>query len=149
MGEKEYVARPYGFHDAFRGDLSDKDTLYLGRPFVEWLSLRGLNLENVECTHDLQAARLFPVTDSVDELGVLMRWMISEPDLQEGKDIWLRCPNGMGSWEVFDLLLEKVQVVGTPGEGFGACGEGYFRFSTFGSREDTQEAAARIARLRL
>ena len=92
MGEKEYVARPYGFHDAFRGDLSDEDTLYLGRPFVEWLSLRGLDLEHVECTHDLQAARLFPVTDSVDDLGLVMRWMISEPDLQEGKDIWLRCP---------------------------------------------------------
>ena len=64
----------------------------MGCPFVEWLSLRGLNLENVECTHDLQAARLFPVTDSVDELGVVMRWMISEPDLQAGKDAWLRCP---------------------------------------------------------
>ena len=41
-------------------------------------------------------------------------------------------------------LLEKAQVVGTPGEGFGACGEGYFRFSTFGSPEETQEAARRI-----
>ena len=55
--------------------------------------------------------------------------------------IWLRCPGGMGSWEFFDLLLNKIQVVGTPGEGFGACGEGYFRFSTFGSREDTIKAA--------
>lgn len=58
--------------------------------------------------------------------------------------IWLRCPNGMGSWEFFDYLLNELQVVGTPGEGFGACGEGYFRFSTFGSREDTVEAARRI-----
>ena len=55
--------------------------------------------------------------------------------------IWLRCPGGMGSWEFFDLLLNKIQVVGTPGEGFGACGEGYFRFSTFGNREDTIKAA--------
>ena len=92
MGEKGYVARPYGFHDAFKGDLSKEDTLYLGQPVAEWLSLRGLTLEDVECTNDLQAARLFPLTDSVDELGLMMRWMISEPALQEGKDVWLRCP---------------------------------------------------------
>lgn len=61
--------------------------------------------------------------------------------------IWLKCPGGMGSWEFFDLLLNKAQVVGTPGEGFGKCGEGYFRFSSFGSPEDTAEAANRIAAL--
>lgn len=55
--------------------------------------------------------------------------------------IWLECPNGMGSWEFFDLLLDKVQIVGTPGEGFGKCGEGYFRFSTFGDPDDTAKAA--------
>lgn len=61
--------------------------------------------------------------------------------------IWLKCPNGMGSWEFFDYLLNEIQVVGTPGEGFGACGEGYFRFSTFGSPEDTEEAARRLIEL--
>ena len=61
--------------------------------------------------------------------------------------IWLRCPDGMGSWEFFDHLLKEIQVVGTPGEGFGACGEGYFRFSTFGSREDTIEAGRRLVGL--
>ena len=61
--------------------------------------------------------------------------------------IWLKCPNGMGSWEFFDYLLNEVQVVGTPGEGFGACGEGYFRFSTFGSPEDAKEAARRLCEL--
>ncbi|MBQ6020504.1 MAG: aminotransferase class I/II-fold pyridoxal phosphate-dependent enzyme, partial [Clostridia bacterium] len=61
--------------------------------------------------------------------------------------IWLRCPDGMGSWEFFDLLLNEIRVVGTPGEGFGKCGEGYFRFSTFGSPEDTAEAAQRLLRL--
>ena len=61
--------------------------------------------------------------------------------------IWLKCPDGMGSWEFFDLLLNSIQVVGTPGEGFGVCGEGYFRFSTFGSPEDTKEAARRLLRL--
>ena len=61
--------------------------------------------------------------------------------------IWMKCPKGMGSWEFFDYLLQEIQVVGTPGEGFGACGEGYFRFSTFGSPEDTKEAARRLAEL--
>lgn len=61
--------------------------------------------------------------------------------------IWMKCPNGMGSWEFFDYLLHEIQVVGTPGEGFGACGEGCFRFSTFGSPEDTKEAAERLIRL--
>ncbi len=55
--------------------------------------------------------------------------------------IWLKCPNGLNSWEFFDLLLKEIQVVGTPGEGFGSSGEGYFRFSTFGSREDANAAA--------
>ena len=61
--------------------------------------------------------------------------------------IWMQCPDGMGSWEFFDLLLNEIQVVGTPGEGFGACGEGYFRFSTFGDPEDTKIAAERLKKL--
>lgn len=61
--------------------------------------------------------------------------------------IWMKCPNGMDSWSFFDLLLNEIQVVGTPGEGFGACGEGYFRFSTFASPQDTEEAARRLYEL--
>ncbi len=61
--------------------------------------------------------------------------------------IWMKCPDGMGSWEFFDYLLKEIQVVGTPGEGFGACGEGYFRFSTFGNPDDTKEAASRLKEL--
>lgn len=58
--------------------------------------------------------------------------------------IWMQCPNGMGSWEFFDYLLEKLAVVGTPGAGFGSTGEGYFRLTAFGSRENTIEAMERI-----
>ena len=61
--------------------------------------------------------------------------------------IWIKCPENMGSWEFFDYLLNEIQVVGTPGEGFGACGEGYFRFSTFGNPDDTKEAANRLCKL--
>ena len=90
MNDADYVARPYGFHDAFKGDLSDASTWYQGKPFAEWLAARGLTLQDVELTHDLQAARIFPLTDSIDELGLLMRWMVSEPTLQEGKEAWLK-----------------------------------------------------------
>ncbi len=61
--------------------------------------------------------------------------------------IWMHCPEGWGSWAFFDRLLTDIQVVGTPGEGFGACGEGYFRFSAFGSPEDTREAMGRLEEL--
>ena len=90
MGDADYVARPYGFHDAFKGDLADPATLYQSKPFADWLAVRGLTLADVELTHDLQAARIFPLTDSIDELGLLMRWMVSEPTLQEGKEAWLK-----------------------------------------------------------
>ena len=79
--------------------------------------------------------------EALDELGI---WYCG------GKNapyIWMKCPDNMSSWEFFDYLLNEIQVVGTPGEGFGACGEGYFRFSTFGSPEDTVEAARRIKEL--
>lgn len=58
--------------------------------------------------------------------------------------IWLQCPNDMKSWEFFDFLLNKISVVGTPGSGFGANGEGYFRLTSFGSRENTIEAVERL-----
>ena len=81
------------------------------------------------------------LTDALDDCGI---WYTG------GKNapyIWLNCPNGMGSWEFFDYLLHEIQVVGTPGEGFGKCGEGFFRFSTFASPEDTAEAAERLRKL--
>ncbi|MDE5721798.1 MAG: LL-diaminopimelate aminotransferase [Clostridia bacterium] len=60
--------------------------------------------------------------------------------------VWLKCPDGLKSWEFFDLLLNGVQVVGTPGAGFGNNGEGFFRLTSFGSREVTEEAASRLER---
>lgn len=59
--------------------------------------------------------------------------------------LWLKCPGGMGSWEFFDWLLAHAQVVGTPGEGFGECGKGWFRLTAFGDAAETREAAVRIA----
>lgn len=66
---------------------------------------------------------------------------------QHSPYIWLKCPNNMKSWEFFDYLLENIQVVGTPGAGFGRNGEGYFRLTSFGSRENTKEAVERMDKL--
>ena len=58
--------------------------------------------------------------------------------------IWLKCPRGMESWEFFDYLLKSAAVVGTPGSGFGKNGNGRFRLTSFGNREDTLEAVERL-----
>ncbi|HBE76455.1 MAG TPA: LL-diaminopimelate aminotransferase [Firmicutes bacterium] len=61
--------------------------------------------------------------------------------------IWLQTPSGLSSWEFFDKLLHEIQVVGTPGAGFGPSGEGYFRLTAFGSRENTERAMERMGKL--
>lgn len=81
------------------------------------------------------------IAQGLDALGMSYTGGISSPY------IWLRCPDGMDSWTFFDYLLENAAVVGTPGEGFGACGEGYFRLTAFGDRDKTAEAMERIAAL--
>ena len=63
--------------------------------------------------------------------------------------IWLKTPNGITSEEFFKLLLEKAHLVCTPGSGFGDCGEGYVRLTSFGSKENTQTAVERIGELSL
>ena len=81
------------------------------------------------------------IADCMDELGIWYTGGKNSPY------IWLRCPDGMGSWQFFDYLLENIQVVGTPGAGFGANGEGFFRLTAFGSPEVTKEAVAGIKSL--
>ena len=60
--------------------------------------------------------------------------------------VWLKTPDGLNSWEFFDLLLSRGHLVGTPGSGFGASGEGYFRLSAFNSRDNVEAAIDRFAR---
>jgi LL-diaminopimelate aminotransferase len=60
--------------------------------------------------------------------------------------VWMKVPDGLTSWEFFDVLLEKANVVGTPGSGFGSCGEGYFRLTSFNTKENTQKAVERIVK---
>ena len=81
------------------------------------------------------------ISETLDECGIYYTGGKHSPY------IWLRCPNNMKSWEFFDYLLENAQVVGTPGAGFGVNGEGYFRITSFGSRENTLEAMKRFKKL--
>ena len=81
------------------------------------------------------------LAETLDELGIWYTGGKNSPYL------WLKCPNGMKSWEFFDFLLEKANVVGTPGSGFGANGEGFFRLTAFGDQQKTLEAAERLKTL--
>ena len=78
------------------------------------------------------------ITDALDELGIYYTGGHFSPY------VWLKCPNNMSSWEFFDFFLEKAQVVGTPGEGFGKNGEGFFRLTAFNTPERTREAMERL-----
>ncbi len=81
------------------------------------------------------------IADTLTKLGIRFFGGINSPY------IWFECPNGMGAWECFDYLLENIQVVGTPGAGFGENGKNYFRLTAFGSYENTIEAMARFEKL--
>ena len=81
------------------------------------------------------------IADCMDRLGIWYTGGKNSPY------IWLKCPNGLNSWQFFDFLLNGAQVVGTPGVGFGENGEGFFRLTAFGSKESTQEAIQRIEKL--
>lgn len=87
----------------------------------------------------LQNARL--IADTLTRLGIFFTGGINSPY------IWLKCPNDMLSWEFFDYLLEKANVVGTPGAGFGKNGEGFFRLTAFGDKENIISAMERFSAL--
>ena len=82
------------------------------------------------------------IASTLDEMGIYYTGGKNSPY------IWLKCPGGLGSWEFFDKLLEEANVVGTPGEGFGKNGEGYFRLTAFGDRERTKQAMERFKALK-
>ncbi len=78
------------------------------------------------------------MAEALTELGIKFTGGINSPY------IWFKCPNNMGSWEFFDHMLNNIQVVGTPGEGFGKNGAGWFRLTAFGTYENTVEAMKRL-----
>lgn len=78
------------------------------------------------------------ISDGLKSMGLTVFGGVNAPY------IWLKTPKGLSSWEFFDKLLNEVNVVGTPGSGFGPSGEGYFRLTAFGSKENTEEAISRL-----
>lgn len=78
------------------------------------------------------------IKDGLHKAGIVAYGGIDSPY------VWLKTPNGMKSWEYFDLLLDKYHIIGTPGVGFGPSGEGYFRLTAFGSREKTIQAMSTL-----
>ena len=81
------------------------------------------------------------MSSTFDELGIKYTGGKNSPY------IWFKCPDGMDSWTMFDKLLNEIEVVGTPGQGFGKNGDGWFRLTAFGTHEATVEAMGRVKKL--
>lgn len=88
IGETEYAVRPYGYDDLFKGDLHDDRTRFIGLPFPEWAEQRGIDIGGIEGNDDLQSARIFPVVDNLNDMQLLLRWMLNEPYQQGGRMLW-------------------------------------------------------------
>lgn len=89
VGEDEYALRPYGYDDKFRGNLHDENVMFLGQPFVRWAEARGVDVDEIDGNEDLQSARIFPAAENTHDAGLMLRWMLNEPGLSEGKELWM------------------------------------------------------------
>lgn len=85
VGEKGLAARPYGFNDAFKGNPESETTLFMGQPITQWTAERGICPSPAS---DIQNTALFPVCYSIDDLGEVLRWMVSEPQSETGRILW-------------------------------------------------------------
>lgn len=85
VGDDLWAARPYGFNDMFKGSISDNSTLYIGAPITEWAKRRGVDLKGET---DIQEFPLFPLCKDMNELEIVLKWMIYQHDDALGKAIW-------------------------------------------------------------
>ena len=119
--------------------LRRQTTKFNGVPYIVQRGAAAVFTESgmAEIQHNLDYYRKNAkvIAKALDEAGVWYCGGKNSPYL------WMKCPGGMTSWEFFDYLLENTGVVGTPGSGFGPCGEGYFRLTAFGNAEKTKVAA--------
>jgi len=99
----------------------------------------GLLAINKNIDYYMENARI--ITEALRKLGI---WFVGG---ENSPYVWLKCPDGLSSWEFFDHLLSKAGVVGTPGSGFGQSGEGYFRLTAFGSRDNVVKAIEKLKSL--
>lgn len=101
----------------------------------------GLSQIKENIAYYMENARI--ITDTLRSLGI---WFVGG---ENSPYIWLKCPDNMSSWDFFDYLLTNAQLVGTPGAGFGDNGEGFFRLTAFGERENVRTAMGRLKNLML
>lgn len=88
IGENEFVIRPYGFNDKFRGPICDNTTTFLSIPFPQWAETHSIDPASIEGNHDLQTARIFPILSNVDSLGMVLRWMMGKEADERALHLW-------------------------------------------------------------
>ena len=124
-----------------------QSTKYNGCPYIVQRAAEAVyspeGQEQVRATIAAYMANAARIRSGIEGMGLSCYGGIHAPY------IWVKTPDGMGSWEFFDLLLSRTSLVCTPGAGFGPSGEGYVRFTAFGSEEDTTEALERLQGLSL
>lgn len=134
-----------GGHSANKMWLRRQSTKFNGVPYIVQRGAAAVFTESgmSEINKNIQVYRRNAklIAGAMEELGIFFTGGKNSPY------IWLKCPDNMGSWQFFDYLLSNAQVVGTPGEGFGENGKGFFRLTAFGSEEVTAEAVGRIKNL--
>jgi len=141
-------------HDLVRNDTSlnklwlrRQTTKFNGVPYIVQrgaeavFTEKGFSEIKENINYYLGNARI--IADTLTELGIWYTGGKNSPY------IWLKCPHNMSSWEFFDMLLEKYNIVGTPGVGFGQNGEGFFRLTAFGNRDNVLKAMDRIRKIQL
>ena len=84
------MLRSYGFHDAFRGSLTDSGTTFMERPAIQWLAERSLAPHDIEGFEDIQTARLFPIVATIDQLGQMLHYMIDSPGHEDLREVWMK-----------------------------------------------------------
>ena len=88
IGDHQWAVRPYGFHDCFRGELTDAGTSFLGMPFSRWASEHGIDVGQIKGNEDMQKAAIFPLTDNLHDLQLVLRWMLGQTQLDGGRMVW-------------------------------------------------------------
>lgn len=91
IGEKEYVVRPYGYNDHFRGSLTDENTLFMGVPFSQWISERQLYITDFQNIHDLQVSNIYPISKDLTLLGRVLKWLIGDSN-EDMRETYLSLP---------------------------------------------------------
>lgn len=111
VGDDSWAVRPYGINDAMRGPVGSPDTMWMGRPVTEWFADRNIDLDETLTATDIQSAPIFPIVNSVEQMGAVLRWMLTDADDAEGRELWLNgkrlSADGISASANLDRLYEQ------------------------------------------